>query len=168
MERNTVITRSKKIYESYLNKPDAAGNYFEYPIQFFFLIVHGVQNNGSIEIIKNLRYDNLNVDKKYPQIKMVEGSGNAGFYKGKQMPFSVSIKAPKDFKKITGKNFKELINNSPKDQDGQPYNGELTYYFNNFIEANEFYQSLCEKLNLKDFTYKNYRYDQHLHNNAPE
>ena len=98
---------------------------------------------------------------------MKEGSGNCGYFKKEHMPFGVSIKQPKDFKKITGGDFKSIIVNKPVDQDGQEYKGEFTYYFKTFEEANEFYLINSERLNLTDFTYKNKRYTQHLNKKVP-
>ena len=84
------------------------------------------------------------------------------------IPFSVSLKQSKDFKKITGSDFKEIIVNIPDGQDGQEYKGEFTYHFSTFEDAKEFYLINAERLNLVDFTYSNYRWTQHLNNNAPE
>ena len=71
-----------------------------------------------------LSFHKKNPDRTYPEIKMKEGSGNCGYFKKEQMPFSVSIKQPKDFKKITGGDFKSIILNKPIDGDGQEYKGE--------------------------------------------
>lgn len=168
MERDNVISTSKSICQKLDNKPDAGGNYGSFPIQFFFLITHGVNTNGHIELIRGVRHkSNLYPDRTYPEIKMKEGSGNCGYFKKEQMPFGVSIKQPKDFKKITGGDFKSIIVNKPVDQDGQEYKGEFTYYFKTFEEANEFYLINSERLNLTDFTYKNKRYTQHLNKKVP-
>jgi hypothetical protein len=169
MKKEKVIIKSKNILQKVDNKPDAGGNYRAFPIQFFFLIVHGVNTNGHIELIRSVRHkSNLYVNKNYPEIKMRERSGNCGYFKGEYIPFSVSIKSPKDFNKITGGDFKSIILNKPIDQDGQEYKGEFTYYFKTFEEANQFYLVNCEKLNLTDFTYKNDRYMQHIKNVAPK
>jgi len=167
--REKVISKSKKILQKVDNKPDAGGNYGAFPIQFFFLITHGVNTNGHIELIRGVRHkSNLYPDKTYPEIKMKEGSGNCGYFKGEYMPFSVSIKSPKDFNKITGSDFISTILNKPTDQDGQEYKGEFTYYFKTFEEANGFYLINSQRLNLTDFTYKNDRYIQHIEKVTPE
>jgi len=163
--RENIISKSKIIYQKADNKPDAAGNYGAFPIQFFFLITHGVNTNGHIELIKGVRHkSNLQPDKTYPQIKMKEGSGNCAYFKKEYMPFGVSLKQPKEY---TG-DFMSTILNKPTDQDGQEYNGEFTYYFKTFEEANQFYLINSERLNLTDFTYKNKRYTQYIEKIAPE
>jgi len=169
MEKKDVIIKAKSYMEKQDNKPDAGGNFSAFPLQFFFLVVHGAGTNGYIDLINGVRYkSNLKPDNTYPQIKMKEGSGNCGYYKKQHLPFSVSIKQPKDFKKITGGDFKTLIVNTPVDQNGYEYKGEFTYFFSTFEEANDFYLINSERLNLTDFTYKNDRYAQHLDKNAPE
>jgi hypothetical protein len=95
---------------------------------------------------------------------MKEGSGNCAYFKKEYMPFGVSLKQPKEY---TG-DFMSTILNKPTDQDGQEYNGEFTYYFKTFEEANQFYLINSERLNLTDFTYKNKRYTQHIEKIAPE
>jgi hypothetical protein len=56
MERDNVISTSKSICQKLDNKPDAGGNYGAFPIQFFFLITHGVNTNGHIELIRGVRH----------------------------------------------------------------------------------------------------------------
>jgi len=169
MKRDNVISKSKRIFQELENKPDAGGNYGSFPIQFFFLITHGVNTNGHIELIRGVRHkSNLYPDRTYPEIKMKEGSGNCGYFNNEHMPFGVSLIEPKEFKKITGGDFKSIIVNKPTGQDGQEYKGEFTYYFKTFEEANEFYLINSERLSLTDFTYKNKRYTQHLDKSVQE
>ena len=90
MGRDKVIIESKNIYQKVDNKPDAAGNYTAFPIQFFFQIIHGAATNGHIDLITGIRYkSNLKPDNTYPQIKMTEGSGNCGYFQKQHTFLSV-------------------------------------------------------------------------------
>lgn len=169
MNRNDVIQESKKVMLKYDNKPDAGGSYSAFPMQYFFQVIHGVNTNGWIDLITSFRNVTIKKDDKtYPSIKLKEGSGNCSYWKQTKMPFQVIIKEPKGFKKTTGVDFKTLLVNTPKDQDGDKYNNEYIYHFESFEEANKFYLDTCFRFNLTDFTYHNDRYTQHLNNNVPQ
>lgn len=162
MTKEEVIIKSRKYMESLVNKPDAGGNYYCYPIQYFFEITRGY-----IDLISSVRYkSNLEIDRTYPHMRLKEGVGN---HRGStNRRFSVSIKEPRGFTKTTGVDFKSMFINTPEGQDGDRYKGEFIYYFSSFDEANKFYLAMADRLNLGDFTYLNKRYTQHLEDNAPE
>ena len=94
-------------------------------------------------------------------MSMTNKIGNQFRYK-----FVVTIKEPKDFKKLTGSDFK--ITGSEKALYSDSYKREHLLMFNSFTDANEFYLDMANKLNLTDDTYKNSRYTQLVNDNAPE
>jgi len=139
-----LINHIKELFKNVTPKPDAAGNFYDYPLQSLFTITHGGINCGP-----------------YPTMSMTNKIGNQFRYK-----FVVTIKEPKDFKKLTGLDFK--ITNKEKALYSDSYKGEHLFMFNSFADANEFYLDMANKLNLTDDTYKNSRYIQLVNDNAPE
>ena len=158
--KSTVINHIKELFKNITPKPDAAGNFYTYPLQSLFTITHGGTKSGHVDLIKSGKFiiteNDFKVDKEYPSIYMSNKIGNQYRYK-----FVVTINEPKeksDFK-ITGSE-KALYSGS--------YKKEHTFMFNSFTDANEFYLNMTNKLNLTDDTYKNRRYIQLVNYNAPE
>lgn len=158
--KSTLIKHIEKLSKNITPKPDAAGNFYDYPLQSLFTITHGGVNCGHVDLITSSKFiiteNNFKVDKEYPSMSMTNKIGNQFRYK-----FVVTINEPKeksDFK-ITGAD-KALYSGS--------YKKEHTFMFNSFTDANEFYLQMANKLNLTDDTYKNQRYIQLVNDNAPE
>lgn len=160
-----LINHIKELFKNVTPKPDAAGNFYDYPLQSLFTITHGEPNCGHVDLITSskviLTKNDFKRDKTYPTMSMTNKIGNQFRYK-----FVVTIKEPKDFKKLTGLDFK--ITNKEKALYSDSYKGEHLFMFNSFADANEFYLDMANKLNLTDDTYKNSRYTQLVNDNAPE
>ncbi len=155
-----LINHIKELFKNITPKPDAAGNFYDYPLQSLFTITHGGTKSGHVDLIKSSKFiiteNDLSVDKEYPSMSMANKIGNQYRYK-----FVVTINEPKeksDFK-ITG---------SEKVLYSGTYKKEHTFMFNSFTDANEFYLDMANKLNLTDDTYKISRYTQLVNDNAPE
>lgn len=158
--KSTVIKHIEKLSKNTIPTPDAAGNFYEYPLQSLFTITHGGQNCGHVDLITSGKFiiteNDFKVDKTFASMSMSSKIGNQFRYK-----FIVTINEPKeksDFK-ITGSE-KALYSGS--------YKKEHTFMFNSFTDANEFYLHMSDKLNLTNDTYKNSRYTQLVNDNAPE
>lgn len=157
--KSTLIKHIEKLSKNITPKPDAAGNFYDYPLQFLFTITHGEPNCGHVDIIKSnkviITENDFKVDKTFASMSMTNKIGNQFRYK-----FVVTINEPKESNiKITGSE-KALYSGS--------YKKEHTFMFNSFTDANEFYLQMANKLNLTDDTYKNNRYVQLVNDNAPE
>lgn len=157
--KSTVIKHIEKLSKNTIPTPDAAGNFYDYPLQSLFTITHGGVNCGHVDLIKSGKFiiteNNFKVDKEYPSMSMTNKIGNQFRYK-----FVVTINEPKESNiKITGSD-KALYSGT--------YKKEHTFMFNSFTDANEFYLHMSDKLNLTNDTYKNSRYIQLVNDNAPE
>jgi hypothetical protein len=157
--KSTVIKHIEKLFKNTIPTPDAAGNFYTYPLQSLFTITHGGTKSGHVDLIKSGKFiiteNDLSVDKEYPSMSMTNKIGNQYRYK-----FVVTINEPKESNiKITG---------SEKALYSGHYEKEHTFMFNSFTDANEFYLNMCDKLNLTNDTYKNSRYTQLVNDNAPE
>ena len=157
--RSTVIKHIKELSKNITPKPDAAGNFYNYPLQSLFTITHGGTKSGHVDLIKSGKFiiteNNFKVDKEYPSMSMANKIGNQYRYK-----FVVTINELKESNiKITGAD-KALYSGH--------YEKEHTFMFNSFTDANEFYLHMSDKLNLTNDTYKNNRYTQLVNDNAPE
>lgn len=157
--KSTVIKHIENLSKNTIPKPDAAGNFYDYPLQSLFTITHGGINSGHVDLIESGKFiiteNDFKVDKEYPSMSMANKIGNQYRYK-----FVVTINEPKESNiKITGSN-KALYSGT--------YKKEHTFMFNSFIDANEFYLHMSDKLNLTNDTYKNKRYVQLVNDNAPE
>ena len=157
--KSTVIKHIEKLSKNITPTPDAAGNFYDYPLQSLFTITHGGVNCGHVDLIKSGKFiiteNNFKVDKEYPSMSMTNKIGNQFRYK-----FVVTINEPKESNiKITGSD-KALYSGT--------YKKEHTFMFNSFADANEFYLHMANKLSLVDDTYKNSRYIQLVNDNAPE
>ena len=168
--KNEVINHINKIFENTVHTPDAAGNYHDYPLQSLFTIVHfecgGGLVNGFIDLSVSakmiLTKKNFKVDKSYPSMKLTDGGSNS------KHQYSVQINEPKDFKKTTGGDFKQIIIGSEKSLSNHVYKREHHFYFHTFEAANEFYVKMADRLCLTDDTYRNDRYVQLVNDNAPK
>ena len=154
-----LINHIKELFKNVTPKPDAAGNFYDYPLQSLFTITHGGTKSGHVDLIKSSKFiiteKDFKVDKEYPSMSMTNKIGSQYRYK-----FVVTINEPKESNiKITGSD-KALYSDS--------YKGEHLFMFNSFTDANEFYLNMCDKLNLTNDTYKNSRYIQLVNDNAPE
>jgi hypothetical protein len=158
--KSTVIKHIKKLFKNTIPKPDAAGNFYDYPLQSIFTITHGGSNCGHVDLIKSskiiLTKNDFKIDKEYPSMSMTNKIGNQWRYK-----FIITINEPKE-----GSDFK--ITGSEKALYSDSYKREHLLMFNSFRDANEFYLHMANKLNLTDDTYKNSRYTQLVNDNAPE
>jgi hypothetical protein len=157
--KSTVIKHIEKLFKNITPKPDAAGNFYNYPLQSLFTITHGGTKSGHVDLIKSGKFiiteNDFKVDKEYPSMSMTNKIGNQFRYK-----FIVTINESKESNiKITG---------SEKALYSGVYNREHTFMFNSFTDANEFYLHMSDKLNLTDDTYKNKRYTQLVNDNTPE
>ena len=157
--KSTVIKHIENISKNITPTPDAAGNFYTYPLQSLFTITHGGTKSGHVDLITSSKFiiteNDLSVDKEYPSMSMTNKIGNQYRYK-----FVVIINEPKESNiKITG---------SEKALYSGTYKKEHTFMFNSFTDANEFYLNMSDKLNLTDDTYKNSRYTQLVNDNAPE
>ena len=157
--KSTVIKHIEKLFKNTIPKPDAAGNFYTYPLQSLFTITHGGTKSGHVDLITSSKFiiteNDFKVDKEYPSMSMANKIGNQFRYK-----FIITIKEPKESNiKITG---------SEKALYSGVYNREHTFMFNSFADANEFYLNMSDKLNLTNDTYKNSRYIQLVNDNAPE
>jgi hypothetical protein len=157
--KSTVIKHIENISKNITPTPDAAGNFYTYPLQSLFTITHGGTKSGHVDLITSSKFiiteNDLSVDKEYPSMSMTNKIGNQYRYK-----FVVIINEPKESNiKITG---------SEKALYSGTYKKEHTFMFNSFTDANEFYLNMCDKLNLTNDTYKNSRYVQLVNDNAPE
>lgn len=157
--KSIVIKHIEKLFKNTIPTPDAAGNFYDYPLQSLFTITHGGVNCGHVDLIKSGKFiiteNNFKVDKEYPSMSMTNKIGNQFRYK-----FVVTINEPKESNiKITGSD-KALYSGT--------YKKEHTFMFNSFADANEFYLHMSDKLNLTNDTYKNSRYIQLVNDNAPE
>jgi hypothetical protein len=157
--KSTVIKHIEKLSKNITPTPDAAGNFYDYPIQSLFTITHGGTKSGHVDLIKSGKFiiteNDFKVDKEYPSMSMANKIGNQYRYK-----FIVTINEPKESNiKITGAD-KALYSGN--------YKKEHTFMFNSFTDANEFYLNMSDKLNLTNDTYKNQRYIQLVNDNAPE
>ena len=162
--KSTVIKHIENLSKNITPKPDAAGNFYDYPLQSLFTITHGGINSGHVDLIKSGKFiiteNDFKVDKDHPSMSMTNKIGNQWRYK-----FVVTIKEPKDSdSKITEAT--KAIGNAALYSDS--YKGEHLFMFNSFADANEFYLDMANKLNLTDDTYKNSRYTQLVNDNAPE
>ena len=158
--KSTVIKHIEKLFKNTIPKPDAAGNFYDYPLQSIFTITHGGSNCGHVDLIKSskiiLTKNDFKIDKEYPSMSMTNKIGNQWRYK-----FVITINEPKE-----GSDFK--ITGSEKALYSDSYKREHLLMFNSFRDANEFYLHMANKLNLTDDTYKNSRYTQLVNDNAPE
>ena len=165
--KNEVIKHISNLFANKTHTPDAAGNYHDYPLQSLFTIVHGAVSNGYIDLSVSakmiLTKKNFKVDNTYPSMKLTSTIGPAYKYK-----YSVQIDEPKDFKKTTGGDFKQIIVGSEKSPSNHVYKREHHFYFNTFEEANEFYTNMADRLSLTQDTYRNDRYIQLYNDRAPE
>lgn len=157
--KSTVIKHIEKLSKNTIPAPDAAGNFYTYPLQSLFTITHGGQNCGHVDLITSGKFiiteNNFKVDKTFASMSMSSKIGNQFRYK-----FIVTINEPKESDiKITG---------SDKAVYSGVYKKEHTFMFNSFTDANEFYLHMSDKLNLTNDTYKNRRYTQLVNDNAPE
>lgn len=157
--KSTVIKHIENISKNTIPTPDAAGNFYTYPLQSLFTITHGGTKCGHVDLIKSGKFiiteNDFKVDKEYASMSMTNKIGNQYRYK-----FVVTIKQPKESNiKITG---------SDKALYSDYYKKEHLFMFNSFTDANEFYLHMCDKLNLTNDTYKNSRYIQLVNDNAPE
>ena len=154
-----LINHIKELFKNITPKPDAAGNFYEYPLQSLFTITHGGQNCGHVDLITSGKFiiteNDFKVDKTFASMSMSSKIGNQFRYK-----FIVTINEPKESDiKIT---------ESEKAVYSGVYKKEHTFMFNSFTDANEFYLHMSDKLNLTNDTYKNRRYTQLVNDNAPE
>ena len=158
--KSTVIKHIEKLFKNTIPKPDAAGNFYDYPLQSLFTITHGEPNCGHVDLITSskiiLTKNDFKIDKEYPSMSMTNKIGNQWRYK-----FIITINEPKE-----GSDFK--ITGSEKALYSGVYKREHTFMFNSFTDANEFYLHMSDKLNLTDDTYKNQRYIQLVNDNSPE
>lgn len=158
--KSTVIKHIENISKNITPTPDAAGNFYTYPLQSLFTITHGGSKSGHVDLIKSGKFIiteiDFKVDKEYPSMSMANKIGNQYRYK-----FIVTINEPKE-----GSDFK--ITGSEKALYSGSYKKEHTFMFNSFTDANEFYLHMSDKLNLTNDTYKNNRYVQLVNDNAPE
>lgn len=157
--KSTVIKHIEELFKNITPTPDAAGNFYDYPLQSLFTITHGGYNCGHVDLITSskviLTKNDFKRDKTYPTMSMTNKIGNQYRYK-----FVVTINEPKESNiKITGAD-KALYSGT--------YKKEHLFMFNSFTDANEFYLNMCDKLNLTNDTYKNSRYIQLVNDNAPE
>jgi len=157
--KSTVIKHIEKLSKNTIPTPDAAGNFYTYPLQSLFTITHGGTKSGHIDLITSGKFiiteNDFKVDKTFASMSMSSKIGNQFRYK-----FIVTINEPKESDiKITGSD-KALYSGS--------YKKEHTFMFNSFTDANEFYLHMSDKLNLTDDTYKNSRYVQLVNDGAPE
>lgn len=168
--KNEVIKHISNLFVNKTHTPDAAGNYHDYPIQSLFTIVHfecgGGKVNGFIDLSvsakMSLSKKNFKVDNTYPSMKLTYGGSNC------KHSYSVQINEPKDFKKTTGGDFKQIIVGSEKSPSNHVYKREHHFYFDTFEAANEFYTNMADRLSLTDDTYRNERYIQLESNNVPK
>ena len=168
--KNEVINHINKIFVNKTHTPDAAGNYHDYPLQSLFTIVHfecgGGKVNGFIDLSvsakMSLSKKNFKVDNTYPSMKLTYGGSNC------KHSYSVQIDEPKDFKKTTGGDFKQIIVGSEKSLSNHVYKREHHFYFHTFEADNEFYTNMADRLSLTDDTYRNERYVQLYNDRAPE
>lgn len=168
--KKDVIKHIEKLFENMTHVPDAAGNYHDYPLQSLFTIVHfecgGGAVNGYIDLSVSakmiLTKKSFKVDNAYPSMKLTYGGSN------RKHPYSVQIDEPKDFKKTTGGDFKQVIIGYEKSPSSHVYKREHHFYFDSFEEANEFYENMADRLSLTDDTYRNERYVQLYNDRAPE
>jgi hypothetical protein len=165
--KNETIKHIEKLYKNIVPKPDAAGNYHDYPIQSLFTIVHGGITNGYIGLASSgkviLSKRSFKEDKSYPSMKLESHIGPSYKY-----TYSVLINEPKDFKKTTGGDFKQIIIGSEKSTSSHKYKRQHCFYFDTFEAANEFYTNMTDRLSLTDDTYRNERYVQLYNDRAPE
>ena len=168
--KNEVVKHISKLFENKEHKPDAAGNYHDYPIQSLFTIVHFECGGGAVNGYVDLSFSakmiltkkSFKADKTYPSMKMAWVGSNC------KHPYSVQIDEPKDFKKTTGGDFKQIIVGSEKSPSNHVYKREHCFYFDAFEEANEFYANMADRLSLTQDTYRNERYVQLYNDRAPE
>lgn len=155
-----LINHIKDLFKNVTPKPDAAGNFYNYPLQSLFTITHGGTKSGHVDLIKSSKFiiteKDFKRDKTYHSMSMTNKIGNQYRYE-----FIVTINEPKE-----GSDFK--ITGSEKALYSGVYNREHTFMFNSFADANEFYLNMSDKLNLTNDTYKNKRYTQLVNDNAPE
>ena len=158
--KTQLINHIKELFKNTIPKPDAAGNFYDYPLQSIFTITHGEPNCGHVDLIKSskiiLTKNDFKINKEYPSMSMTNKIGNQWRYK-----FIITINEPKE-----GSDFK--ITGSEKALYSDSYKGEHLLMFNSFADANEFYLHMVNKLNLTDDTYKNSRYIKLVNDNAPE
>ncbi len=78
--KSTVIKHIKKLFKNTIPKPDAAGNFYDYPLQSIFTITHGGSNCGHVDLIKSskiiLTKNDFKIDKEYPSMSMTNKIGN--------------------------------------------------------------------------------------------
>ena len=164
--KNDVIKHIEKLFENMTHVPDAAGRYHDYPLQSLFTIVHGAKANGYVDLSVSakmiLAKKNFKIDKAYPSMKLTWLGTNT------KHQYAVQIDEPKDFKKTTGGDFKQIIIGYEKSPNNHVYKNEHLFHFNNFEDANEFYAKMAERLSLTDDTYRNERYVQLYNDRAPE
>lgn len=164
--KNEVIKHISNLFANQVHKPDAAGNYHDYPLQSLFTIVHGSPKNGFVDISVSskmkLTKGDFKIDKTYPSMRMTWLGTNT------KWEYSVQINEPKDFKKTTGGDFKQIIVGYEKSPNNHVYKKEHHFYFDTFEDANEFYTKMVERLSLTQDTYRNERYVQLYNDRAPE
>ena len=164
--KDETLKHINKLFENQIHKPDAAGNYHDYPLQSLFTIVHGSPKNGFVDLSVSskmiLTKANFKIDKTYPSMKLTWLGTNT------KWQYAVQINEPKDFKKITGGDFKQIIIGYEKSPNNHVYKREHHFYFDSFEEANEFYSNMADRLSLTEDTYRNERYVQLYNDRAPE
>lgn len=158
--KSTVINHIENLSKNITPTPDAAGNFYTYPLQSLFTITHGGTKSGHVDLIKSGKFiiteNDFGVDDTSASMSMTNKIGNQFRYK-----FIVTINEPK-----SESNFK--ITGSEKALYSGHYKKEHTFIFDSFTNANEFYLNMSDKLNLTNDTYKNRRYIQLVNDNAPE
>lgn len=163
--KTTLIKHIENLSKNITPKPDAAGNFSDYPLQSLFTITHGGINSGHVDLIKSSKFiiteNDIRPDKEYTSMSMTNKIGNQYRYK-----FVVTIKEPKDGSDSKITEATKAIGNAALYS--SVYKKEHLFMFNSFFDANEFYLHMANKLNLTDDTYKNKRYTQLVNNNAPE
>ena len=164
--KDETLKHISKLFQNQVHKSDAAGNYHDYPLQSLFTIVHGSPKNGFVDLSVSskmkLTKGDFKIDKTYPSMKLTWLGTNT------KWQYAVQIKEPKDFKKTTGGDFKQIIIGYEKSLNNHVYKNEHRFHFNTFEDANEFYTKMVERLSLTEDTYKNKRYVQLESNDVPE
>ena len=54
--KSTVIKHIEKLSKNTIPAPDAAGNFYDYPLQSLFTITHGGTKSGHVDLIKSSKF----------------------------------------------------------------------------------------------------------------
>jgi hypothetical protein len=152
--KKKLLNHINHIHKDIVPTPDAAGGYYQYPIQSIMTIIKNGKITLSLASLFNITKNDFKPNKEFSSVELIELSS-----KGYKYNYSVELILNKEDKaSYTYKDSPEVIK----------YRNQFIHCFQTFTQANEFYIQMVDKFNLKENIYSLYRYQQHIDSNTPE